>query len=84
MTIKVWLDQAIKDAERRGLTGLPALLEALARSASTLRSADWNDDATGQYDARHGARSESQYGLSRHESASAPRTDEPARSSDGQ
>ena len=47
MTVKVWLENAINDAERRGLTGMPPLLEALARSTSALRTADWNFDATG-------------------------------------
>ena len=48
MTIKAWLDSAVQDAERRGLTGLKPFLEALARATSALRTADWNDDATGQ------------------------------------
>ncbi len=48
MTVKVWLENAINDAERRGLTGLRPLLEALARSTSALRTADWNFDATGE------------------------------------
>jgi hypothetical protein len=39
---------AVQDAERRNLSGLRALLEALARSTSALRSADWNFDATGE------------------------------------
>ena len=47
MTIKAWLDLAIQDAERRNLAPLRPLLEALARSTSALRSADWNFDATG-------------------------------------
>ena len=47
MTIKAWLDLAIQDAERRNLAALRPLLEALARSTSALRSADWNFDATG-------------------------------------
>jgi len=47
MTIKVWLEHAIHDAERRGLAGLKPLLEGLARSTAALRMADWNDDATG-------------------------------------
>jgi hypothetical protein len=47
MTIKAWLDMAIQDAERRNLPALRSLLEALARSTSALRSADWNFDATG-------------------------------------
>jgi hypothetical protein len=48
MTIKTWLEMAVQDAERRNLSGLRALLEALARSTSALRSADWNFDATGE------------------------------------
>jgi hypothetical protein len=54
MTIKTWLDNAIQDAERRGLAGLRPLLETLARSTSALRTADWNFDATGEADAAHG------------------------------
>lgn len=50
MTVKVWLENAINDAERRGLTGMRPLLEALARSTSALRTADWNFDATGEHD----------------------------------
>ena len=52
MTIKIWLENAVQDAERRGLTSLRPLLEALARSTSGLRSADWNFDATGQLEDR--------------------------------
>ena len=48
MTIKAWLDNAIQDAERRGLSTLRPMLEALARATSALRTADWNPDATGQ------------------------------------
>jgi hypothetical protein len=51
MTIKVWLDNAIQDAERRNLPQLRALLETLARSTSALRAADWNGDATGGFEA---------------------------------
>ena len=51
MTIKTWLDWAIQDAERRGLPLMRPMLEALARAASALRSADWNHDATGELDA---------------------------------
>lgn len=50
MTIKTWLDTATHDAERRGLASLRPLLEALARSTSALRTADWNFDATGELD----------------------------------
>ena len=50
MTIKTWLDNAVQDAERRGLTPLRPHLETLARSTSALRTADWNPDATGQFE----------------------------------
>jgi hypothetical protein len=50
VTIKIWLENAIQDAERRGLPALRPLLEALARSTSGLRTADWNFDATGDSD----------------------------------
>jgi hypothetical protein len=50
MTIKAWLETAIQDAEKRNLPGLRPLLEALARSTSALRTADWNHDATGESD----------------------------------
>ena len=48
MTVKTWLDYATQDAERRGLSSMRPLLEALARSASALRTADWNADASGE------------------------------------
>jgi hypothetical protein len=51
MTIKAWLDAAGQDAERRGLAALKPLLETLARATSALRTADWNDDATGELEA---------------------------------
>ena len=50
MTIKVWLENALQDAERRGLPALRPLLETLARSTSALRTADWVADATGGSD----------------------------------
>jgi hypothetical protein len=40
MTVESWLEAAIADAERRGLTGLKPILEALARSTAALREAD--------------------------------------------
>jgi hypothetical protein len=52
VTIKTWLDNAVQDAERRGLPALRPLLESLAQAASALRTADWNADATGE---SHGA-----------------------------
>jgi hypothetical protein len=50
MTIKQWLEHAIQDAERRGLSALKPLLETLARATSSLRTAEWNADATGEID----------------------------------
>ena len=50
MTIKTWLDTAMQDADRRSLPALKPLLEALARSTSALRSADWNYDAARRSD----------------------------------
>jgi hypothetical protein len=50
VTIKVWLDEAVQDADRRGLPALKPLLEALARATSALRVADWNGDATGEFE----------------------------------
>jgi hypothetical protein len=50
MTVKIWLENAMQDADRRGLAPLKPLLEALARSTSALRSAEWNGDATGDLD----------------------------------
>jgi hypothetical protein len=50
VTIKTWLDNAVQDAERRGLPALRPMLEALARATSALRNADWNPDASGVAD----------------------------------
>jgi hypothetical protein len=47
MTVAQWLEQATHDAERRDLPALKPLLEALARSTSALRAADWNRDLSG-------------------------------------
>jgi hypothetical protein len=47
MTIESWLEAAIADAERRGLPELKPILETLARATKALRSADFNDDASG-------------------------------------
>ena len=48
MTIKSWLEMATQDADRRGLPELKPLLEALAKATSALRSAEWNEDASGE------------------------------------
>jgi hypothetical protein len=53
MTINSWLEISSQDAERRGLPALKPLLETLARATATLRTADWNFDATGQLDSPH-------------------------------
>jgi hypothetical protein len=49
MTIKTWLEAAVHDAERRGLSELKPLLEMLARATSALRTAEWNADASGEF-----------------------------------
>jgi len=50
MTIKTWLEIAIQDAERRGLPELKPLLEGLAKATSALRTAEWNADASGEFE----------------------------------
>ncbi len=47
MTIESWLTAASADAELRGLPELKPILETLARATAALRSADFNDDASG-------------------------------------
>jgi hypothetical protein len=57
--VAAWLQNAVADAERRGLPDLRPLLENLAQATAFLRSADWNDDASGgsenETDLRKGA-----------------------------
>ena len=48
MTIESWLKAATADAEQRGLPELKPILETLARATAALRSADFNDDASGK------------------------------------
>ena len=43
--VAAWLEDAIADAERRGLPELKPLLENLAQATTRLRAADWNEDA---------------------------------------
>jgi hypothetical protein len=45
MTVDTWLENALRDADRRELPALRPLLETLARSTRALRAADWNVDA---------------------------------------
>ena len=47
MTPTEWLDMAAADAVRRNFTDARPVLEGLARAASVLRTADWNEDASG-------------------------------------
>ena len=48
MTLTEWLACAVRDAERRNLTELKPILEALARATASLREAAWNGDASGR------------------------------------
>lgn len=43
MTIESWLRAALADADARNLPDLKPLLEALARSTTALRQADFNN-----------------------------------------
>jgi hypothetical protein len=45
MTIDTWLQNAIADAERRGLLELKPILETLAKAVNAVRAADFNDGA---------------------------------------
>ena len=42
MTIDTWLQNAIADAERRGMPELKPILETLAKATVALRAADFN------------------------------------------
>lgn len=44
MEITDWLQAAIADAERRGLSELRPLLQSLAQATDALRRADWNTE----------------------------------------
>jgi hypothetical protein len=48
MTIADWLENALRDADRRQLPELRPLLEGLAKSTAALRTADWNLDLSGE------------------------------------
>ena len=48
MTIEEWLENALRDADRRELPALRPLLESLAKSTVALRAADWNLDLSGE------------------------------------
>jgi hypothetical protein len=42
MTVDAWLQAAIADAEKRGLSELKPVLQTLARSLQALRDGDFN------------------------------------------
>ena len=42
MTIDTWLENAVADAERRGIPELKPILETLAKVTAALRAADFN------------------------------------------
>jgi hypothetical protein len=46
VTVEAWLENALRDADRRQLPALRPLLETLARSTRVLRAADWNVDVS--------------------------------------
>jgi hypothetical protein len=46
MTIDTWLQNAIADAERRGMPELKPILETLAKATRALRTADFNVSAS--------------------------------------
>lgn len=48
MTVDAWLQAAVADAERRGLPELKPLLESLAQAMRALRSAPFNEHASGR------------------------------------
>ena len=48
MTIETWLQNAVADAERRGLPELKPILEALAKATTALRDADFNVSASNE------------------------------------
>lgn len=46
MTIDSWLQNAVADAERRGMPELKPILETLAKATAALRAADFNVSAS--------------------------------------
>jgi hypothetical protein len=48
MTIEEWLENVLRDADKRQLPELRPLLEGLAKSTVALRAADWNLDLSGE------------------------------------
>jgi hypothetical protein len=52
MTPADWLAAATADIEKRQLVELRPILDSLAHGMTTLRAADWNDDASGRGQSR--------------------------------
>jgi hypothetical protein len=48
MTLDEWLENALRDADRRELPALRPLLEGFVKSTAMLRTADWNLDLSGE------------------------------------
>lgn len=48
MTVKAWLEEAHREAERKALPDLKPIFDGLAQAMTALRAADWNEDASGQ------------------------------------
>ncbi len=48
MTVDEWIEACRRDAERRGLPELVAMLDTLAEATRRLRSAEWNDEPGGR------------------------------------
>jgi len=56
MNVDAWLQGAVADAERRGLPELKPLLEALAKSVTAVRAADFNVNASSDAKPSHESR----------------------------
>ena len=46
-SVAAWMTRIADDARRRGLPELVPLVESLGRAVTSLREADWNDNARG-------------------------------------
>ena len=55
MTVEAWLDAAVADAERRGLSELKPMLEALANATRALREAEIDAPAGAETEVEPGA-----------------------------
>ena len=58
LAVDAWLRRALEDAERRGMPELKPLLEGLAESTVSLRTADWNEQLTSPAGAAEGPQPE--------------------------